>query len=304
MLSQNDLQSWYARLGVPERTQLAIGHIRSSDPARHVRSGRSNVTGRYPSRKMGVTIQFESHRVELAAVYELEHDAEVLEYWDQPDSIKLDYESAHGRHLGVFHTPDYFVIRRTEAGWEECKTEEDLRRLTEQNPNRYCEESSGRWRCPPGEAYARGFGLYYRVRSSRDINWVFQRNIQFLEDYLRADSSGPATAVREAVLALVSTRPGLTLSDLFDASEKVTDRDDVYWMIALGPLHVDLAASALVEPEKVRVFPYQPPAGSSRPVPTKAEGEYKERRPGLQPWQYTGVGWQKLEDCERRGQPD
>ena len=39
---------------------------------------------------MGVTIQFESHRVELAEIYEMEHDADVLEYYDQPPPIKLD----------------------------------------------------------------------------------------------------------------------------------------------------------------------------------------------------------------------
>jgi putative transposase len=40
-----------------------------------VGGGRSNVTGRYPSRKMGVTIEFES-----PAVFELEYDDSVLEY--------------------------------------------------------------------------------------------------------------------------------------------------------------------------------------------------------------------------------
>ena len=53
----------------------------------------------------------ESHRVELAAIYELEHDGEVLEYCDQPPAIKLHYQSAAGRRLGVLHTADYFVIR-------------------------------------------------------------------------------------------------------------------------------------------------------------------------------------------------
>jgi putative transposase len=33
---------------------------------------------------MGVTIQFESHRHELAAIFELEHDSSVIEYYDQP----------------------------------------------------------------------------------------------------------------------------------------------------------------------------------------------------------------------------
>jgi len=38
---------------------------------------------------MGVTIQFESHRVELAGIYEMEHSASVLEYFDQAPPIKL-----------------------------------------------------------------------------------------------------------------------------------------------------------------------------------------------------------------------
>jgi len=65
---------------------------------------------------MGVTIQFESHRVELAGIYEMEHDAGVLEYFDQPPPIPLQYESSNGRPMKVRHTPDFFVVRETEAG--------------------------------------------------------------------------------------------------------------------------------------------------------------------------------------------
>ena len=71
--------------------------------------------------KMGVTIQFESHHHELAGIYSMEYDSEVLEYYDQPPTIKLNYESASGRQLGVRHTPDYFVIRRKQAGWIELE---------------------------------------------------------------------------------------------------------------------------------------------------------------------------------------
>ena len=74
--------------------------------------GVSNVSGFYPSRKMGVTIQFESHRVELAAIYEMEHDPQTLEFYDQPPAIALDYNSANGRRQVVRHTPDFFVIRQ------------------------------------------------------------------------------------------------------------------------------------------------------------------------------------------------
>ena len=87
------------------------------------------MSGRYPSRKMGVVIQFESHRVELAIVHEMERDPDVLEYYDQPPSFPLEYQDRNDRPLVVQHTPDYFAIRRESAGWEECKTEQELNQL-------------------------------------------------------------------------------------------------------------------------------------------------------------------------------
>jgi putative transposase len=50
---------------------------------------------------MGMTIRFKSHRVELAAVYEFEHDTDILEYYDQPPSFKLEYPSSSGRRMGL-----------------------------------------------------------------------------------------------------------------------------------------------------------------------------------------------------------
>ena len=112
MLSPEELRAWFERLNLSPEARLAIDQVRSSEPVRRVGVGHGNVSGRYPSRKMGVTIQFESHRVELAGIYEMEHDDSVAEFYDQPPSIRLDYLSAEGRHLGVMHTPDFFVIRR------------------------------------------------------------------------------------------------------------------------------------------------------------------------------------------------
>ena len=70
MLSEQGFAAWAKRVNLSEDAQSTIAQVRNSDPARRVGGGRSNVTGRYPSRKMGVTIQFESHRVELPAIFE------------------------------------------------------------------------------------------------------------------------------------------------------------------------------------------------------------------------------------------
>jgi hypothetical protein len=77
-------QHGYERLNFSEPARTVIDRVRCSDPTRRVGGGRSNASGLYPSRKMGVTIQFESHRVELAAIYEMEHDPQTLEFYDQP----------------------------------------------------------------------------------------------------------------------------------------------------------------------------------------------------------------------------
>jgi len=254
MLSANEFLSWLQRLDISEQARTIISHTRSSAPSRRVGGGQSNVSGRYPSGKMGVTIQFESHRVELAGIYEMEHDATVLEYFDQPPPIKLDYESPVGKRMGAFHTPDFFVIRETEAGWEEWKTEKDLRRLSDRNPNRYCTGHGGHWRCPPGAAHAERLGLYYRVRSSAEIDWFFQRNIQFLEDYLRADSKEIAPASREIAVAYVSAMPGLPHEDLLKLASDSMAPDDIFAMIAADDLYVDLRAAPLAEPSRVQVY--------------------------------------------------
>ena len=61
-----ELFAWFQSVRLPESGREVVHQIRSSDPARRVGGGRRNVSGRYPSKKMGITIQFESHRVELA----------------------------------------------------------------------------------------------------------------------------------------------------------------------------------------------------------------------------------------------
>jgi putative transposase len=265
VLEPDELQLWFERNHIPEKTRSAITAIRSSGPSRRVGGGSWNVCGRYPSKKMAATIQFESHRVELAGIYEMEHDASVLEYFDQPPPIKLDYESHAGRRMGVWHTPDFFVIRDREAGWEEWKTEEKLQDLKAGNPNRYFSNTHGGWDCPPGTAYAEPLGLYYRVRSSADIDWTFQRNIQFLDDYLRVDASAPSATACEKVRAYVSAVPGLSLDKLLQLPKEIVSADDIFRMIADNVLYVNLRAAPLAEPSRVEVYCSAQAASAFRP---------------------------------------
>jgi putative transposase len=252
MLTDHEFLLWFRSVHLPDRAKPVITQIRMSEPSRRVRSTVGNVCGRYPSRKMGRTIQFESHRNELATILEYEHSKAVLEFWDQPPAIQLAYLSKHGRRLGVCHTPDFFVLHAHGAGWEECKVEEDLQRLTIRSPHRYVRGADGQWRCPPAEQYAAIFGLTYRVRSSAEIHWIYQRNMLFLEDYWRGDRTPVDRQTQTAIQALVAAHPGITLAALLDRAPGTPD--DLYQLIVMEELFIDLHAAPLAEPAWVQVF--------------------------------------------------
>ncbi|PTL35292.1 integrase [Candidatus Methylomirabilis limnetica] len=254
MLTSDDLRAWSQRLSLSEEGRAAIDRVRCSPPSRLVGGGRNNVSGRYPSKKMGAMIQFESHRVELPTIYELEHDPDVLEFYDQPPPIELRYESKRGRRLIVSHTSDFFVLRKEAAGWEECKTEEGLVKLADDAPHRYQHTENGRWRCPPGEAYAAPRGLYYRFRSSQKIDWGLQRNLQFLDDYFRGERVPVSPDAEQAVRAQLRTEPGITLAALVRKTEGAATQDDIHFLIAREEIYVGLSAAFLGEPDTVRVF--------------------------------------------------
>lgn len=254
MLTREQFEYWCRQIGLSDEAIAVVERIRNSPPVRAVRCAKGNVSGRYPSRKMGMTIQFESHKNELAFINIYEDDQDVLEYYDQSSTIKLIYEASNGRRLGVLHTPDFFLIRNNSAGWEECKKEEHLIKLALKSPNRYIQDIEGEWHCPPGESSAENLGLYYRIRSSKEIDWTYQRNLEFFEDYYRDDSSPVKVDVRDMVLKIVAEAPGIALDELFEYSKPAAKYDDIFKLIIKGELYVSLRDAPLVEQNKVKVY--------------------------------------------------
>ncbi len=254
MLTAGGYQAWIDASGLTPEAGALIARIRAAPPSRRVRSGSGNVPCRYPSAKMGRTIQAESHTVELPFVHAAERDQAVLEYWDQPGPIRLRYPSKHGRTVTIAHTPDFFVLWRTSAGWVECKPEARLHQLARDAPNRYQRDEQGQWQCPPGAAFAAQYGLTYRLFSSAAVNWAAQRNWAFLADYFRADCPAVPAATLARILALVTAEPGVTLAQLQHKVREVATADDLNLLVASGQLYVDLSTYVLAEPDAVPVF--------------------------------------------------
>src|SRR5258708_36286725 len=147
MLTDQELIQLYKRCRYSKKAQAEMEYIRSSEPSRRVRSARGNASGSYPSRTMGVTIQFESHKVELAYIHQTDHDKEVLEFYDQPPSFTLSYILQKGKRVGkrtaFIYTPYFFLIKKDAAGCVERKMGAELRHLAQEYPERYAQAAHG-----------------------------------------------------------------------------------------------------------------------------------------------------------------
>ena len=227
-MTAKQFQAWSQHLQhFTSETEALIAAIRSSPPVRRVSGRAKNITGRYPSPKMGVSIQFESEHVEFWAIYRMEHDDDVLEFYNQPSRIPLSYRAKSGRRATQWHTPDFFVLRRASAGWEEWKPAQSLDQLSNSMPARYKPSGTGKWCCPPGEVYAKPLGLSYRLRSSAEFHPLEIQNLKFLQDFW-AHEVPPHPELEALALAHIQAQPGIPLTELLDAYPDLPV--DVVWL--------------------------------------------------------------------------
>lgn len=252
MLSESDIEMLCSKLALSESTKAFIQNIRRSEPSRLVQGRRGNVTARYPSRKMMRTIQAESHKVELAAIYEMEYDDDVLEYYDQPPAIPLKCPDANGRNRGFMHTPDFLAVKKKCVGYYELKPEKELERLSKKNPNRYRKDENGKWICPPGIEFARQHGLFYEVWSDNAFDWILIQNIIFLEDYFRSKYT-VSDDVKSRIHDAFSNRHYYSIKDLTNYDLSITV-DDILSLIAGNELYCDLYRTPLAKTDEALIF--------------------------------------------------
>src|SRR5260221_1633670 len=264
-MTSEEFHTWSQRLQFPSETEALIASIRSSPPVRRVSGRANNITGRYPSPKMHCSIQFESEHVEFWAIYGMERDDDVLEFYDQSSRIPLSYRAKSGHKTTQWHTPDFFVLRRASAGWEEWKPAQSLDSLAVDKPARYQQTGTGQWRCPPGEAYAKQLGLSYRLRSSAEFHPLEIQNLKFLQDFWAHEV--PPNPEQEALaLAHIQAHPGIPLSELLAAYPGLPV-DIVWTLLTTRRAFTDLSATLLMRHEQVTLY------AEETQVPSVRQGE-------------------------------
>ncbi len=169
MLSEEAFSEWAASCQLSDAARALLTSVRTSDPARIVQVGRSNVSGYFASRKMGHSAGFESE-LELGAMWTWDYDDDVLEVWDQPYRVKLNYQLPSGRTGGHWYPVTFCVLHRDGPEFVECKYVKELQQLVASQPYLYAIDANGTYRTPPAERAFERFGVPFRILTDRHLN--------------------------------------------------------------------------------------------------------------------------------------
>jgi transposase InsO family protein len=246
---QAEYERWLNNTNPTKEAEEIVRHALESDPSRPVQGRFGNSTVRFTSIKNCCTVDNESRTYELARSITHEHDDDVIRYTGQPPAIKVSYTTPEGKKKSYMQTADFFVLRFDSAGWEEVKPEKQLLMLAEKFPERWHKDEQGKWHFVPGEEYAAQYGLFYKVISSADLNQIYVRNMNWLADFYLSDHEVDRD-VCEGIIDQVAKEPGIKLEKLL----RLFKPSDIYRLIALGTIYVDLYVEPLPEPERVHVF--------------------------------------------------
>jgi len=164
MLSESEFEDYCGQVGLSGQAREYVERVRSSDPSRMVGTrAKNNIVSFVSSEKMGMTISTESRMPERAFVTLCEHDGRVLEFWDQPEQIKVVILDKNGRERRIWYTPDFMVLGRDGVIIVEVKDKETAEELVKNSPRNWEKGESGKVEYVPVKKCLADMGLGHSV---------------------------------------------------------------------------------------------------------------------------------------------
>lgn len=284
MFNELELEHYFEQLNLGAAARRYISDTRKSQPFRAVQSsGKKNLCGAFPSRKMGRSLSFESGTAEYSIVVDLELDDDVVEIWDQPQPTTIR-RSEVGKQRTTSYTPDLLVLRRTTAEVFQVKLESFIEQHKTEEPNDWVERDGRTSFVPADDAFSL-IGLPHRVVTPVRNFAVRTLNVELLLQ-ARAAPLQVDQALERAVSKALTERSCVLLSELLTLLKRV-DATPLLQMILRGEVHARLNDDLLSNPTSAwlaldpRLFAaieapieYAPPETSSSGVrlPSAASG--------------------------------
>lgn len=239
-------------LGVTPEGISIVNKIMASEPNRRVRANSvsGNKTFRYPSKKMGITIQAESE-LEFCGLLTHEHSKNSVKFFDQPPAIDLTYQSGV-RRVRQPTTLDYFVISNSFIGYEEWKPTHILEKIAKKRPDHICfDPHTNRFVSPAVTRALSESGLGFRICTEKDVNPVLVSNIYFLQGYFKSQPDTNYIEKMEKISRILSIENLILLKEIDNLK---IDIDSIYFAIARNDLYFPMNDLYIDDHESAMVF--------------------------------------------------
>jgi len=247
MLNDQELEYYFTKHQVTQAAQEYIEMVRNSAPSRLVgRNARNNVCTNFCSKKMGMTIQTESHTAEFLFAIEWEYDDSIIEFWDQPAPVSIKRTYKNGSKRAGSYTADFLLITTTGPCVVEVKTGKNINTLCEKKPVDWL-MIDDEPHFIPAENIFRELDLPYSVLSSAQLNAIRAQNLKLL---LASRSHNTPISIQfsHSVFALFKNQSWMKVSDLQNQLN-LKDLTPIIKMIDQGELHIALDSQLLTETE-------------------------------------------------------
>jgi putative transposase len=238
-LSKTETDGLYTHLNLSAAATSYIEGVRSAEPSRAVQSSdHCNVIYRYASKKMGGAVAVESAEEYTFATLQ-EFDDNVLEYWDQPTSVSVQYLAKDGRYRRATYTPDFLILKKDKVELVQVKTSGACAELVKDRPGRW-QWIDGGYHDLAAEEYFSNFGLSHSVFIEGQNQKIRAENCRLLV-HLR-DQEADAPSPRQAALILEHLETnGVTTLDHLIRTFTLKSATPLLHLIAAGTVHTDLS---------------------------------------------------------------
>jgi transposase InsO family protein len=220
-----------------------VSAVRASPPARQVTSVHvRNTLWRYASHKMHRSISAESS-LEKTFLALCEYDDDVIEYWDQPGTVRLTYRNAKRHWRRSSYTPDVLVLRKAYVEVIQIKPSSVCESLVEERPGRW-RKSDGRFHDTAADCYFKTLGLKHTVITERDIDPLMAENTALLLRARHCNCLAYTDELKGRALKALIAEQSVTMAELM-RHLRIDDTTPVLKMIDDGIVCVDLQSDRL-----------------------------------------------------------
>lgn len=247
MFGIEDMERWLQGVALPAEGADYLREVVRSPPQRAVSTRVArNVSSHYPSRKMGQTTQSESWTGERQLLLELEYNAEVLRFWDQPPSVRIEGTRRDGKSYRNYYTSDFLALFDDRAIAYEVKPRASIESLIRDRPSDWLRHGKTYVYRPARVAFER-LGIRHVVRCAEDFNQVRTENLNLMLRSQHTSYDVPPVSWHRKITRHLSKNGATRVSELL-SSVGTVDIAPLVAMIHRGELFTDIDKYRLADP--------------------------------------------------------